>query len=91
MEHSTTGIDRLAVASTYLGGVAMSDEATAATPNTPEAPARRPAEANEATLKALRAENAALQAKASRLQADREDAWLLGGLAVGAAVLLVAS
>lgn len=69
----------------------MSDEATAAIPNTPEAPARRPAEANEATLKALRAENAALQAKARRLQADREDVWLLGGLAVGAAVLLAAS
>ncbi len=69
----------------------MSDEATAATPNTPEGPARRPAEANDATLKALRAEHAALQAKARRLQADREDVWLLGGLAVGAVVLFTAS
>ncbi len=70
----------------------MSDEATAAaTPNTPESPVRRSAEANEATLKALRAENAALQAKARRLQADREDVWVLGGLAVGAAVLFAVS
>jgi hypothetical protein len=69
----------------------MSDEATAATPNAPEPPARRVAETNEATLKALRAENAALHAKARRLQADREDVWLLGGLAVGAAVLFAAS
>lgn len=69
----------------------MSDEATAVTPKNPEAPARRPGEANEATLRALRAENAALQAKARRLEADREDVWLLGGLAVGAVVLLAAS
>ena len=66
----------------------MSDEATAATPNTL---GQRSAEANEATLKVLRAENAALQAKARRLQADREDVWLLGGLAVGAAVLFAVS
>ena len=67
----------------------MSDEATAAT--TPNTLGRRSAEANEATLKALRAENAALRAKARRLEADREDVWLLGGLAVGAAVLFAVS
>lgn len=66
----------------------MSDETTATTPDTPEAPARRSARADEAMLGALQDENAALRAKARRLQADREEAWLLGGLAVGVAVLV---
>lgn len=67
----------------------MSDEARAA--GDPGSRGRRSAESKDATLEALRAENAALQAKARRLQADREDVWLLGGLAVGAAVLFAVS